>query len=166
MTQSETTQDSITQDNKALIDKFYHAFQSLDGSTMAQCYHPDATFSDEAFDLTGTDIGMMWKMLCSQAKGFSLEFSEVQCDEKSGKAHWEPKYDFSLTGRKVHNIVDAEFTFKDGLIYNHRDCFDFWRWSRQALGIPGLLFGWSDFFKDKVKQTANRNLTKYIAKNS
>ena len=49
----------------------------------------------------------------------------------------------------------------DGLILTHRDRFDFWAWSRQALGTPGLLLGWSGFLRDKVRAQAAKNLAAY-----
>ncbi len=64
----------------------------------------------------------------------------------------------------MHNIIDAEFEFRDGLILRHVDRFDFYRWSRQALGLPGLLLGWTDKVRNKVKATAAGNLEAFIAK--
>jgi len=147
-----------------LIETFYRAFQIRDYQTMASCYHPDARFRDEAFHLSGNQPAAMWHMLCERGKDMTLEFS---VNEKDGKvtAHWEPKYHFSQTGRYVHNIIDAEFEFKDGKIINHIDRFDFWRWSRQALGLPGLLLGWSPFLKNKVSQMAMTNLKHFMQKN-
>lgn len=64
----------------------------------------------------------------------------------------------------VHNIIDGQFTFTpQGLIATHRDRFDFWAWSRQALGMPGLLLGWTPFLRSKVRATAAANLQKYLA---
>jgi hypothetical protein len=34
----------------------------------------------------------------------------------------------------------------------------------QALGIPGLLMGWTPFLRAKVQTTANENLQKFLAK--
>lgn len=153
---------TTSNDNQAIIHRLYTAFQQRDAETMATCYHPEAAFEDEVFTLSGADIGWMWRMLCSQAKGFELAYDQVACDGTRGTAHWEPRYDFSVTGRRVHNIIDAEFEFRDGLIYRHRDRFDFWRWSRQALGLPGLLLGWSSLLRNKVRGTANHNLAKYM----
>ncbi|MCC7466236.1 MAG: hypothetical protein IT261_08210 [Saprospiraceae bacterium] len=62
----------------------------------------------------------------------------------------------------MHNIIRAEMEFKDGLIYRHRDYFHFWRWSRQAFGITGLLLGWTNFLQHKVQQTALKNLHKFV----
>lgn len=130
--------------NAQTLQRFYTAFSQLDHATMAACYAPDATFEDEAFSLKGREqIGGMWRMLCSAAqkpaaaKHWKLEYSGIEADANGGRAHWEAHYLFSATGRKVHNIIDGTFTFTpDGLIATHRDRFNFWRWSRQALGPP------------------------------
>ncbi|HND34209.1 MAG TPA: nuclear transport factor 2 family protein, partial [Myxococcota bacterium] len=95
---------SSNSNNEALIQTFYAAFQRRDGAAMAECYHPEAEFSDPVFPgLKGSEPGEMWKMLCSRANDLKIEFSAVQADERSGKAHWEAWYTFSATGRKVHN---------------------------------------------------------------
>jgi len=56
-------------------------------------------------------------------------------DDTAGSVHWEARYRFSATGRLVWNRTDAHLRFDaDGCIAEHCDDFDFWRWSRQALG--------------------------------
>ena len=90
---------------------------------------------------------------------------DVQADERSGSAHWDAHYRFSATGRIVDNSIDARFTFTpDGLIATHRDSFPFWTWSRQALGAPGLLLGWTPALRKKVRATAAANLATYLAR--
>lgn len=155
--------------NEQTLEKFYSAFARLDSDTMAQCYAPDASFDDEAFSLRGHEqVTGMWHMLCdaTKAKGrdvWKLEYSGIQADATGGQAHWEAHYRFSTTGRMVHNIIDGKFTFTpQGLIATHRDRFDFWAWSRQALGTPGLLLGWTPFLRNKVRATAALNLKKYL----
>ena len=150
---------------KELIQTFYSAFQKRDYKTMASCYHPEASFRDEAFQLKGSDIGAMWHMLCERGVDMEMSFSVTE-DAGKVSAHWEPKYTFSQTGRKVHNIIDAEFEFKDGKIIKHVDHFNFWRWSRQALGAPGLLLGWSSMLQNKVGAMANKSLQSFIRKNT
>jgi ketosteroid isomerase-like protein len=152
-------------ENEALIQRFYTAFSRRDHAVMAACYGPDAAFEDEAFNLRGKQIAAMWHMLCAGAQDFSLEFSDIECDDYGGVAHWEPRYRFSATNRPVHNIIDSTFRFRDGLISEQRDSFNFWRWSRQALGFPGLLLGWSSGLRSKVQAQAMQNLEKFIAKN-
>ena len=157
--------------NEQTLRRFYEAFARLDAATMAACYAPDATFRDEVFELRGArEIGGMWKMLCAgtKAKGahvWQLTSRDVQADTAGGQAHWDAHYLFSATGRTVDNAVDARFTFTpDGLIATHRDRFGFWTWARQALGLPGLLLGWSPSLRRKVKQTAARNLAAFLTK--
>ncbi|MEP7083555.1 MAG: nuclear transport factor 2 family protein [Betaproteobacteria bacterium] len=158
--------------NTALIERFYAAFAALDGDTMQGCYAIDARFEDPVFDLRGREqIGGMWRMLCdaTRTKGrdaWRLEASRIEADAKSGRAHWEAHYRFSATGRLVHNIIEAEFTFADGLIATHRDTFPFWRWSRQALGTSGLLLGWTPIVRNKVRAQAASNLARFMARSA
>lgn len=157
--------------NEQTLEKFYNAFAQLDSDTMAQCYAPDASFDDEAFSLRGHEqVTGMWHMLCdaTKAKGhdvWKLEYSGIKADVTGGQAHWEAHYRFSTTGRMVHNIIDGRFTFTpQGLIATHRDRFNFWAWSRQALGSPGLLLGWTPFLQSKVRKSAAANLHTYLAR--
>lgn len=147
-----------------LITRFYTAFSNRDWATMASCYHPEVHFNDPAFDLHGQRVAQMWRMLCTQGKDLQLTFSGVQADDKVGSAHWDARYTFSKTGRQVLNQIDAQFEFSDGLIHRHIDRFDFWRWSRQALGAPGVLLGWSSFLRGQVQQQAARSLDAFVAK--
>ena len=156
--------------NEDTIQRLYQAFARLDADTMASCYAPDARFDDEAFSLRGArEVGGMWKMLCeaTRAKGadvWKLSWRDVQADGSTGRAHWDAHYRFSATGRIVDNSIDSEFTFTpEGLIATQRDRFDFWTWSRQALGAPGLLLGWTPMLRNKVRAGAAKNLGTYLA---
>ncbi len=60
------------------------------------------------------------------------------------------------------NNIKAHLRIQDGKITEHTDKFDIWKWSRQALGIPGTLFGWSHFMKNKIHQNAVKNLEKFM----
>jgi ketosteroid isomerase-like protein len=148
--------------NDQLIQRFYEAFDRSDGDTMAACYAADAHFSDPVFpDLNGDEPGRMWRMLTSGASDLRVELHEHEADETRGSAHWIARYTFSQTGRPVANDIRARFRFKDGLIAEHTDVFDFHRWARQALGTPGLLLGWTPVIRNKVRSTAAANLAKF-----
>ena len=150
--------------NEQLITRFYTAFQKKDGAAMAACYHPDVQFSDPVFtDLRGARPGAMWKMLTQKAESLKIEFRDVKADDKSGSCHWEAWYPFSATGRKVHNVIDASFEFRDGKIWRHTDRFSFHRWAGQALGPAGLLLGWTPLLQNKVRKMAAKNLAAYEA---
>lgn len=149
-----------------LITRFYTAFQQLDGEAMAACYHPEVRFSDPVFpDLQGPRAGAMWRMLCGAASDLEITFSDVQADDESGSAHWEPIYTFGATGRKVHNVIDASFKFQDGKIIEHTDRFDLWRWTRMALGPTGIFLGWTPMVQNKIRGQAGGGLEKFIEKN-
>ena len=153
--------------SQATIERFYAAFAQLDAATMQACYAPGAQFDDEAFSLQGApQIGGMWRMLCETTKAKGMAHWKLEASHITARsAHWEAHYLFSATGRLVHNKIDAEFEFDaNGLITRHRDRFDFWSWSRQALGAPGWLLGWSPFLRNKVRATAAANLQRFLSK--
>jgi ketosteroid isomerase-like protein len=150
--------------NAALIERLYSAFSRRDHETMAACYAPDARFSDPAFgELRGDEVTSMWRMLCERGKDLELSYSDVEAAGDRGSAHWEADYTFAATGRHVHNVIDASFRFRDGLIAEHDDRFDFWRWSRQALGPVGLALGWSPPLRAKVRSQARAQLDAFMA---
>jgi ketosteroid isomerase-like protein len=151
--------------NAELIRTFYTCFQNRDAHGMAACYDPQAEFSDEVFtDLKGPQVTGMWRMLCERGKDLKIEFGDVAADERTGRAHWEAWYTFSATGRKVHNVIQARFEFRDGKIVRHRDSFDFRAWMAQALGPVGRLLGWTGFLKDRVRKQAAENLAAFTQK--
>lgn len=152
---------------KQLIDKFYIAFTQLDAETMASCYHKDIVFNDPAFGaLKGEKAGNMWRMLCASQKdkNMTVTYDNVVVDGQIGAANWEAHYVFSKTGRKVHNKIEAQFEFKDSLIYRHTDSFDLHKWAGQALGFSGKVLGWSGFFQKKLQTQTNHLLDKFEAK--
>ncbi|ASL48041.1 hypothetical protein bAD24_III11625 [Burkholderia sp. AD24] len=152
----------MSQTNHELIERFYTAFQQRDAETMAACYADDVVFSDPVFgELRGDEARDMWRMLVARAQNFSLSFDNVDADERSGRAHWVARYLFSQTGRDVVNRIDARFVFRDGRIAEHRDSFDVWLWSRQALGLKGTLLGWSPLVKRAIRAQAKKGLALY-----
>ncbi len=149
--------------NAELIKKFYNAFQKLDADAMLACYHPEATFHDPAFQhLDSKEARAMWRMLTERAKDFSLTYRGTAADDRHGRVHWDATYTFSKTGRKVVNSIDAEFEFKDGLIYRHRDEFDLRKWAGMALGPSGKLLGWTPLMKSLIRKNARKGLNAYL----
>jgi ketosteroid isomerase-like protein len=149
--------------NAALIDSLYEAFARQDGDAMAACYTADAHFADPVFThLHGEEVGAMWRMLCGRATDLRVEHSEVQAEDDEGSAHWEAYYTFS-SSRAVHNVIEAKFEFRDGKIADHRDWFDLYAWSRQALGPLGAVFGWTPWLQRRVQAQARQGLDEFMA---
>ena len=152
--------------NAELIDRFYASFRNRDAKSMADCYHPDATFRDPIFEVAGRDVGDMWTMLCERGRDLTLDWRVLAADERQGAAHWEPRYTFTVTGRPVHNIIDSRFTFRDGRIATHVDSFSLWRWSRMALGGKGVALGWAPFVKNAIRSEARRSFERWRSEHS
>jgi ketosteroid isomerase-like protein len=147
-----------------LIERFYAAFAAREGAHMEACYAPDVVFSDPVFpDLHGAEAGAMWRMLTERATDLRIELLEHEAEGDRGSAHWRAHYTFTQTGRPVVNDVHASFRFgDDGLIVEHRDEFDFRRWSRQALGPSGLLLGWTPLLRKAVRRRARAGLDEFM----
>jgi ketosteroid isomerase-like protein len=151
--------------NEELIAKFYTAFKNSDPAAMIDCYAPDVEFSDPVFPhLKGKRAMAMWAMLGERkADPNDRWFENVKADDEHGSAHWEARYAFPLNGRPVHNRIDAAFEFENGKIKKHTDTFDFWKWSRMALGAVGLLMGWNPLFQSALQKKLGKRLDEFIA---
>jgi hypothetical protein len=157
--------DPAVERNEATIRKLYEGLDRHDGEAMASCYAADAGFSDPAFpDLHGSQPGDMWRMLTARATDLGCELVEAKADDQAGSATWIATYTFGDTGRRVVNRVQSAFRFDDaGLIAEQHDEFPFWKWSRQALGLPGMLLGWTPLLRSKVQANAAAQLARFRA---
>jgi ketosteroid isomerase-like protein len=155
-------------DNEQLIANFYNAFQKLDAAGMNSNYADDIVFFDPVFGLLQSDEARaMWVMLCKNAKDFSLTYSKIiHLDEEYSTCEWVTTYTFSKTGKKVINKGKAYMKFANGKIIEHSDGFSLYQWSKQALGLPGILFGWNSYFQNKIRKQAQNNLRKFILNNN
>lgn len=154
--------------NKKIITEFYEAFKNHDSDKMISLYHDEIEFEDLAFGtLKGIRAKAMWKMLMEKGKDtLKVSFDNVKTNDDFGSAEWKADYIFSTTNKFVHNEVKAHFEFKDGKIFRHKDNFDLWKWSSQALGFLGTTIGFTGFFKSKFNEESNKLLTQYMDKNN
>ena len=155
-----------------LIENFYAALNRRDYRTMAEYYHPEAIFYDPVFEnLNAAEVKAMWEMLCKRAADLRVTVSDIDYEklneeEEYGSCKWTAEYTFTATGRKVINVVEADFRFRDGLIIEHQDSFDLYKWSKQALGLSGLLLGWSGFVQNPIRKKAKKGLRQFMEKQS
>lgn len=154
--------------NEQTITDFYTALESNNDKVICKYYHRDIVFRDPVFGrLIGSDVCQMWKMLMYRNNGnLKVELLEVKANNYNGKAIWKASYHFGKNNNKVENIIQSEFRFKDGLIIKHTDDFDIWKWSKQALGIPGVLLGWTGYMHKKIQEKALLALKKFKVKDS
>lgn len=145
------------EETRDALVRFYGALSRGDGQAMAAMYVPKATFQDEVFTLEGSEIGTMWITLMRRAKDFSVVYSVAQAGNGHGVVEWTARYLFGGR-RRVENVILSELDLVDGLIVRQVDRFDFPRWSRQALGLPGLVFGRAAWFRRAVSRKAVRGL--------
>ena len=147
------------QSNAMVVTKLYSCLDAKDHAGMAACYHPDARFEDIAFALRGnTRIHAMWHMISET--DLRATFTVTSADGEAATADLVDDYTFRDTGRHVHNVIRSSFRFRQGLIVEHRDACDAFRWGIQALGpVKGLL----SFLIPAIRRaTANKKLKAFV----
>lgn len=148
---------------KEIIEEFYSSFSKGNYKGMIKLYHKDVEFQDPAFGtLRGKRAMKMWEMLLSNKEASpKVSFTNIKDKKNMVTAEWKAEYLFGPKKRKVTNMVFAEFYFRDGKVIKHCDSFNIWKWSRQALGPVGYLFGWTPFMRSKIQKMANKKLDNY-----
>ncbi len=151
--------------NEKIIENFFISFQKLDAKAMNNCYSSDIVFFDPMFKLLkGNEVSSMWEMLCSNAKNFSLTFDSIKnLDDGYYTCNWCATYIFSATGRTVKNNIKANMKIENGFIIEHSDAWSINKWAAQAYGLTGKLFGWTSFFRNKLRNGARKNLLQFMA---
>lgn len=130
---------------------------------MQECYADNATFNDPVFiNLNSEQAKAMWEMLCLRSKDLKIEYKNITAEGKQATAEWIAHYTFSVSGKKVVNSIKASFLIENGKIIKHTDNFNFYKWSKQAIGIPGVLLGWTNLFKNKVRRGAMESLAGFM----
>lgn len=149
--------------NVETMRSFYEAFSRKDAEAMNAQYHQDIMFSDPAFGvLEGEEVRRMWRMLCSGAKDFKLEFGPVNDrGDNYYTCEWKASYLFSATGNRVVNKAKGFMKIENGKITEHSDAFRFYVWARQAFGLRGWLLGWTTFFQRRVRSRIREKLQKF-----
>ncbi len=149
-------------DPEAIVAGFYQAFEHLDAEKMASYYLQDSSFHDPAFgSLNGTQAQDMWRMLIKRSRDLKVEFGIESSDGNTVITNWKATYTFGSTGRRVHNKVRSTIEVREQKISNHRDEFNLYTWSRQALGLTGFLIGWTQFFRKNLQGKTNKMLAKF-----
>jgi ketosteroid isomerase-like protein len=150
--------------NAQLINTLYTSLNKHDHQSIADCYHPEATFEDIAFKLDGKNqIHAMWGMICRPGSDIKATFEVIHADDKTGEAKLIDDYTMSDTGRKVHNEITSYFKFQDGLIIEHHDVCDPKIWAEQALGgVTEFLAGRFHFLRSRK---ADEKLQAFIEAN-
>lgn len=145
--------------SKEIAIKFYDAFSVANIDVLKQLYDKKLIFNDNIFvNLDYNETISMWSSLLVGNKNMSIKYEIKKYSEKYVEVEWIADYLFTSTNRNVKNIILAKMEIDQGKIINHKDNFDFYKWSQMAFGITGVLIGWTSFFKNKVRTEAYNKL--------
>ena len=99
----------------------------------------------------------MWIGLRARREGLLGPVHRGEGRRRHGVVEWTARYLFGGK-RPVVNVIVSEIEMRDGLIVRQKDAFDFPRWAAQALGLPGLLFGRTEWLRRSVSKSAAARL--------
>jgi hypothetical protein len=146
-----------------VVSAFNEAFVQRNGPQMAAFYSDGVEFSDPVFPLLrGEEAKCMWRMLCAKSSDLRVEYEILSHAGNKVQVKWQAYYSFGPAARKVHNSVIADLLVENEKILRHTDQFNFWKWSSQALGPVGFLFGWNPFLQRKVQAGAQKSLRSFL----
>jgi len=149
--------------HEQLIHTFYSAFKERNFRVMQECYADNATFSDPVFqDLNADQVRAMWEMFLVKSDSLTIDCKNIELIQELVTAQWTARYTLSSTGRPVTNTIRSIFRIKNGKIVRHTDSFNFYGWTRQALGMKGILLGWTPFVKNRIRRTARASLRTFM----
>jgi hypothetical protein len=66
----------------------------------------------------------------------------------------------------VVNRIQTEMAISNGRIVRQIDRFSLWRWARQALGVQGLLLGWTPMVQSRIRKQAARSLGEFARRSA
>ena len=123
-----------------VLTRLFTALDRHDHEAMAACYAKNARFRDIAFKLEGrTRIHAMWHMICDGDIKTTFKIDEV--DDRTGFVTVVDDYTFRAKARKVHNVIQSRFRFKDGAMSSSRTAATVasgrrWRSAASAGSLP------------------------------
>lgn len=73
---------------------------------------------------------------------------------------------YVFNGKPIENRIHSKLTVstESGLIVRQEDSFDFYGWTRQSLGVAGLLLGWTSLVQGQVQTRAKASLDAFLEK--
>jgi hypothetical protein len=150
-----------------VAEQFYEAFMVQDHYTMGLLYAENATFSDPVFPLLNArGARMMWAMLLTRAEDLGIQVNILEDSPARARVEWTAHYTFGATGRRVVNRIQTEMAISNGRIVRQIDRFSLWRWARQALGVQGLLLGWTPMVQNRIRKQAARSLGEFARRSA
>ena len=150
-----------------VAEQFYEAFMVQDHYTMGLLYAENATFSDPVFPLLNArGARMMWAMLLTRAEDLGIQVNILEDSPARARVEWTAHYTFGATGRRVVNRIQTEMAISNGRIVRQVDRFSLWRWARQALGVQGLLLGWTPMVQNRIRKQAARSLGEFARRSA
>lgn len=153
----------MTPSPREVLEHYFAALTQRDTAAIAALYSDTARFHDPVFPVLNADeVRGMWRMLL-RAPDLQINAWVDRADNLAAEGRWEAHYDFGPSRRRVVNRIRTRIEVEQGCIQVQVDQFDFWRWSRMALGPLGWALGWTGWLRERVQRQARARLDRFLA---
>ena len=144
--------------NSDKVKDFFKALNQGDYKSANELYHPNAIYEDEIFSFKGFEIHALW--YTATRPGMDMSADCISIEEVGDKVIciWKMSYTIDSINRKIELQEKATFFFDGDKVIKHIDEYDFWSWCIQAFGLPGRLFGWSKWLRNRVRFQAKKSV--------
>lgn len=159
--------------NKEIVEGFLGSYQKHDFPAMHNTLHPDVTFSDFAFDISGREVQAMWHWFCvpygPRKEPVEVpEFELLKSDNESVLAKYRVRYLYGEKQRPVDYFIDARFKFRNDKIVEQRDTFSNiseYEFAKMAFGFPLALLAPTPILRASVRKKAGEKLRQFMDAN-
>jgi ketosteroid isomerase-like protein len=143
--------------NWTLVEQHYKAIQAKDADAILAVYAADCRIDHPLIGRMSKDeFSKAVQAFIRQTPDYELEFQISHAGAQRVDAEWALTHVFHLTGRTIRLAGATTYFLSANRITRHIDQFDRRAWSRQAMGMTGLVLsfvpGWRSFVERELRR--------------
>jgi hypothetical protein len=143
--------------NWTLVEQLFKAFQSKDTDAIFATYAADCQFDHPLIGrLSKNEFSMAIRAFMRATPDYELAFQINHTDAKRVDVEWTITHIFHLTAKVIKQHGTTTCFLSNNRIVQQIDKFDRRAWSRQAMGMTGLVLsfvpGWRSFIERELRR--------------
>jgi hypothetical protein len=144
--------------NWTIIDRLFKAFQSKDADAILAAYSAKCQFNHPLIGCMSKDeFSKAVQIFIRETPDYELAFQINHVSAKRVEVEWTMTHIFHLTGRIIKQNGKTTCFLSANSVVRQIDQFDRRIWSRQAMGVTGLVLsfvpGWKSFIERELRNT-------------
>ncbi len=141
-----------------LVKDYYQALNNGDYKKLSKLYHKKASYNDPIFSFQGKEILALWYTSTRPEMNMKAVIHAIEEEKDVVKTEWTVSYTIPTLKKRISLNEIGVFRFEENKIIAHSDDYSFYDWCKQAFGLIGVVFGWSNWLKQKVQRQARKSV--------